>query len=103
MRITCKLGARNIKVVEVSPDDPLHILLKKLNICDKNTKFIFNGVTYSMGSIQTFREIGIMQDCRIAVNNQTIAGGSEFMKEINIKFIICQKQFIFKQNKWKKN
>ena len=90
MRITCKFGNRNIKVVEVSPDDPLHILLKKLNICDKNTKFIFDGVTYIMGSIQTFREIGIMQDCGIAVYNQAFSGGVEFMKEINIKFIICQ-------------
>jgi len=73
MRITCKLGSGNFKVVEVSPDDRLYILIKKLNICDKNTKFLFNGVTYSMGSIQTFREIGIMQDCRIIVYNQAIS------------------------------
>jgi len=68
------MGTKNIKVVEVQPDDYLYILLKKLNISDKNTKFIFNGVTYSMGSIQTFREIGLTRDARIAVNNQAIAG-----------------------------
>ena len=77
MRLTCKLGTKNIKVVEVQPFEELHILLKRLNISDKNTKFIFNGVTYSMGSIQTFQEIGLTYDARIAVNNQAIAGEFE--------------------------
>ena len=71
MRLTCKLGTTNIKVVEVQPFEELH------NISDKNTKFIFNGVTYSMGSIQTFKEIGLTYDARIAVNNQAIAGEFE--------------------------
>lgn len=74
MRITCKMGTKNIKVVEVQPDEPLYILLRKLSISDKNTKFIFNGVTYSMGSIQTFNEIGLTSDTRINVANQGIAG-----------------------------
>ncbi len=67
MRITCKMGTKNIKVVEVQPNDYLYILLKKLNISDKNTKFIFNGLTYCMGSLQTFSEIGLTSDARIAV------------------------------------
>jgi len=74
MRLTCKIGTKNIKVVEVQPYEPLHILLKKLNIEDKNTKFIFNGITYSMSSILTFQEIGLTGDARIAINNQGIAG-----------------------------
>jgi len=74
MRITCKMGTKNTKVVEVQPDEPLYILLRKLSISDKNTKFIFNGVTYSMGSIQTFNEIGLTSDTRINVANQGIAG-----------------------------
>ena len=55
MRLTCKMGSRNVKVVEVQSTDALYVLLNKLNISDKNTKFIFNGITYSMGSIQTFQ------------------------------------------------
>ncbi len=74
MKLTCKLGTNNTRVVEVQPYEELHILLKKLNISDKNTKFIFNGITYSMGSIQTFQEIGLTYDARIAINNQAIAG-----------------------------
>jgi hypothetical protein len=68
------MGTRNIRVVDVQPYESLYILLRKLNIEDKNTKFIFNGITYSMGSIQTFQEIGLTGDARIAVNNQGIAG-----------------------------
>lgn len=74
MRLTCKMGSRNVKVVDVQLSDPLFVLLTKLNIQDKNTKFIFNGITYSMGSIQTFKEIGLMNDERITINNQAIAG-----------------------------
>lgn len=74
MRLTCKMGSRNVKVVEVQPNDALLTLLCKLNISDKNTKFIFNGITYSMSSIQTFKEIGLTSDARITINNQAIAG-----------------------------
>ena len=38
MKISCKLGKGNIKIVEVSPDDPLYVLFEKLNIKDKGTK-----------------------------------------------------------------
>lgn len=74
MKLTCKLGTNNIRVVEVNPSDPLHILLKKLKISDKGTKFIFNGITRSMSSIETFEEIGLTYDTRITVNNQGISG-----------------------------
>ena len=47
MRITCKIDS-GTKDIEVSPDEPLYILLKKLNICDKFTKFRFKGETYDM-------------------------------------------------------
>ena len=74
MRLTCKMGSRNVKVVDVQLSDPLFVLLTKLNIQDKNTKFVFNGMTYSMSSIQTFQEIGLTSDARITINNQAIAG-----------------------------
>jgi hypothetical protein len=68
------MGSRNVKVVDVEANEALFVLLNKLNITDKNTKFIFNGITYSMGSIQTFQEIGLTSDARITINNQAIAG-----------------------------
>ena len=74
IQLTCKMGTHNTKVVEVESTDPLHILLNKLNISDKNTKFLFNGRTYSMSSIQTFQEIGLTSNQRITINNQAIAG-----------------------------
>ena len=79
MKITCKLGPNNIRIVEVSPDDHLYVLLNKLNITDKKTKFIFEGMAYNMASIQTFQEIGLTYDTRIFVSNQAIAGGGEDM------------------------
>ena len=78
MKITCKLGTNNIKV-EVSPNDQLNILLTKLNIKNKATKFIFGGKTYDMVCIQTFREIGLTCDCRITIINPAVAGGGEDM------------------------
>ena len=78
MRITCKLGRGNIKVVEVSPNDPLYILLDKLNITDKATKIIFNAMTYCVDSVVTFQEIGLTCDDRISLislQTQAIAGG----------------------------
>lgn len=74
MKLTCKMGTNNIRVVLAQPNENLYVLLQRLNISDKNTKFIFNGTTYSMGSILTFQEIGLTSDARIAVNNQAIAG-----------------------------
>lgn len=74
MKLTCKMGTNNIKVVEVKSSDRLFILLEKLNISDKTTKFIFKARSYDMGSILTFQEIGLTYDARIAVNNQAIAG-----------------------------
>lgn len=74
MRLTCKLGTKNIKVVEVQPHEALYILLNKLGISDKDTKFIFKGKTYSMGSIKTFAEIGLTSDSKIFVYNQGIPG-----------------------------
>ena len=74
MKLTCRLG-REIKVIEVLPTDPLHSLLQKLNISDKNTKFSFEGRTYPIFSIQTFSEIGINKDCSLFFNTQGISGG----------------------------
>ena len=77
MKITCKLGSNNTKVVEVSPDDHLYVLLNKLNITDKTTKFIFKGMAYNMGCIQTFREIGLTCDDRIFIYNTALSGEGE--------------------------
>ena len=75
MKIACILGVYGDKVVEVSPDDHLYVLLNKLNITDKTTKFIFKGMAYGMGSIETFREIGLTYDAIIVVSRQAISGG----------------------------
>ena len=49
-------------------DDPLFILLKKLNIASKNNNFIYYCLKYSV-SIETFDEIGIRKDIEIAIDN----------------------------------
>ena len=94
MKITCKLGP-NTKVVEVSPNDPLYILLEKLQITDKQAKFMFNGSTYSIYCNLTFKEIGIYSDSRIFLNNQAISGGGG---EESNRFANLSEEFIRKDN-----
>ena len=74
MKLKCKLGSGNIKVVDVRPEDPLYVLLTKLKITDKRTKFLYNGIARSMASIETFEEIGLTTDTPVNVINPAIAG-----------------------------
>ena len=76
MKITCRLG-NDIKIVEVSVDEPLSVLLRLLNIRDKNSKFIFNGRTYMLDTSLAFRDIGMTNDCVIFLINQAISGGGD--------------------------
>jgi hypothetical protein len=88
IKLTCKLDPRNIiKIVSVDTSSPIYVLLDKLKISDKKTKFIFKGVAYCISSIFTFEDIGLIKDCRIFFCNEAISGGSWYNKEINIKFI----------------
>ena len=85
MRIICKIGTTVSKTVDVEPNEPLKVLLGKLGISDKKTKFIWKGETYMMSADLTFQEIGMVDDSRVYVNNQGIAGKSE---QINLRLLI---------------
>jgi hypothetical protein len=74
MRIICKLGTSNTKQVEVQPYEQLNVLLSKLNIADKKTKFMYKGQTYGIFTNLTFSEIDMVDGARIFVNNQGISG-----------------------------
>ena len=74
MKITCKLGTNTTKQVEVNASDTLSVLLQKLNISDKKTKFMYNGQTYQIYTLFTFQEIGMNDGARIFINNQGISG-----------------------------
>ena len=100
MKITCKLGTNRTKVVEVSPNDPLYILLEKLKIYDKRTKIVFNGATYSIACIFTFKEIGIYSDSRISINGPARCGGGG---EESNRFANLSEEFIRKDNVSKYN
>jgi len=63
-------------VVEVLPTDPLHSLLKKLNIYNKEYQFFFNKKFYKLCSNQTFSEIGINNDCTLDLISRNCEGGS---------------------------
>ena len=64
MKLICKIGKNLKREVTVKPDDELNILLGKLSV-PKTTKFVFNGVTYSLASIFTFREINMRDNAQI--------------------------------------
>ena len=74
MRLICKLGTRIAKIVEVDPDDHIYKLMNLLNL-SKDTKFMFCGMSYHIWEEQTFREIGLMDNAKIFINKQSIAGG----------------------------
>ena len=74
MKITCKIGTNITKQVEVNASDTLSVLLQKLNISDKKTKFMYNGQTYQIYTLFTFQEIGMNDGARIFINNQGISG-----------------------------
>ena len=94
MIIICRLGTRKVEEIEVSPSDRLFILLDKLNISDKDTKFTFNKKTYSMNSLQTFQQIGMTSGGNIVVFSQAISGGGEDSN----KFANLSEEFIRKDN-----
>ena len=66
----CKLGT-NVKMVEVYTDDSIFVLKQKLNL-DKERKFVFKGISYSINSVFTFEEIGIKEN-NIKINFVTQA------------------------------
>ena len=83
MRILCELGKDDWRCVVVSPNDYLYVLLDKLNIRDKKTKFMYDSKIYDMASFETFQEINLTFDnTQIFIykpNSISGAGGSEVM------------------------
>ena len=78
MKIYIKVGKKIIPV-DVYPQDPLLVLAEKLKVSDKNTKIIWNWLTYTIFSILTFEEAGIKDGSRCYLNNQSIAGISNMI------------------------
>jgi len=74
MKLTCLMGDFGIKVIEVDENEELNVLMEKLELTDKNTKFVFKGQTYAIFQNRTFKEIGLISDANIFVNNQAISG-----------------------------
>ena len=73
INLRCKFGTNDVKTVKVNPSDRIYNLLNKLDINDESAKFIFNGMTYSLGSNQTFSEIGLKDNNRIYITQQRIS------------------------------
>ena len=74
MKIIAKFDS-SIKIVEVQPDKPVNTLFPKLNIADKNIRFIFHGMTYGIWSFETFAEIGMKDGVKIIILNPCHGGG----------------------------
>ena len=76
MIIICKLGSKIKKEVNVNPEDGLYVLLELLKL-PKDSKLLINGITYSVSSTETFKEVGVHDHTRIFVFYQRIRGGPE--------------------------
>ena len=73
IKLSCYLGEYGMKVVEVFTRNYFKVLKEKLNL-DKRSKFIFKGCTYSIMSVMTFEEIGLVNNSSIFITNQAISG-----------------------------
>jgi hypothetical protein len=73
IRLTCCLGYI-IKNIEIVDNEPLSILKQKLDIKDKNIKFIFKGMSYSIASNSKFKDIGITENTKLIFICSAIAG-----------------------------
>lgn len=71
------MGTSSTKAVDVQPYEQVNVLLQRLNISDKKTKFMYKGQTYGMYSNFTFQELEMTDNTRIFVNNQGISGKSQ--------------------------
>ena len=65
-------STRDVRKVKVCPSEPLYKLADLLNISDKSSKLYFNGLTYSLFSVQTIEEIGIKNNTAIIIFNTAI-------------------------------
>lgn len=72
IRLKIKMQNRDIRIVYVSPEDSLFILLKMLDIKDKSSKFLYKSIPYNIFSIQTFRAINLTKDSPLIIMNQAI-------------------------------
>ena len=74
IKITCRVSSKVSKIIYVSLDEPLSVLINKLQLKDEGEKFIFNGISYSVKSTKTFREIGLTSNSRIILSRPALAG-----------------------------
>lgn len=74
VKLTCNLGNNTIQIIEVQKTDPLNILKEKLDIQNNNTKFIYNGITYSINCNLNFKDIGLTSDSYIFLNIPAVSG-----------------------------
>lgn len=67
MKLICKLGSSITENVNVSQNDFLSVLIKKLNLKDKMAKLIYNDESYTIASILTFEDIGITFETTVTI------------------------------------
>ena len=80
IKIRCRIATRNVQIIEMDTSNHLYELLDALReqgLPEKEndeTKFTYNGKTFSMDSRSTFEKIGMLKDANIVVFNQAISG-----------------------------
>ena len=74
IELTVNLGNNHKEAVYVYPEEPLCVLVGLFNINNKNTKFVYKGVTYSVYTIFTFKEIKIENHDVINLYTPSYAG-----------------------------
>ena len=74
IKLKIKIGGGGYQNVTVNIKEPIYILMDILNIEDANVKFVYNGITYAIGSIRTFEKIGLIKDTTLILFSEAISG-----------------------------
>ena len=74
IKLKIKIGGGGYQNVTVNIKEPIYILMDILNIEDANVKFVYNGITYAIGSIRTFEKIGLTEDTTLFLFSEAISG-----------------------------
>ena len=74
IKICCKVSPTKISVTQICYDEPINILMKKLNLNDKGLRIIYRGIEYPITESKKFKELGIKDGSIIIFIKPSIAG-----------------------------
>ena len=74
INIYCKVSPTKIIITLIFYDEPINILMKKLNLNDPELSLIYFGIEYPISESKKFKELGIKDGSKIVFIKRAYAG-----------------------------